>query len=1335
MIVTFLLPTAMIKLYIDNELIGIFRALCDSGAIPNLLKNRVIRYHASRAANTNCNVIGIGNDPVRIRKKVIASIQPWFENGNKNKIEVLFWVLPKSSKWSPILPDQDIPSECITSKLQPNMADPTFWRADGVSILLGIETWAEIVEGKVHKLSRRLVSQESQLGNLIFGRVGDEELSELHEQNLKQNIFTVSLKELDEKLQRFWQFDDLTLCVQQNPEHELVERMFQENHYRDNDGRFVVQIPMKPTVKELGSSRGKARKRFFQLEARMERDNAFKAKYVEFMREYEQLGHMIEAGSEPQTDEIVYYIPHHGVMSSEKFRVVFDGSCLTDKNISLNGAQFVGPKLQRDLIEILMRFRRHKIAISADIKKMYRQIKVIPEQWNLQRIFWRENRMEPLKEYCLIVVTYGLASSPYLSVKAMQTGAMAMQKEYPEAVNAIVNDFYMDDALTGAENEQKAMQLAKQMQIVLADSQLPLCKWRSNSKLLVRELSEQNIESVMLNEQGHTSVLGLKWITTTDEFTYIVKCAKIEEKLTKRSILSKIGQLYDPVGFLTPVIVRAKLLIQSIWKEHLEWDQLVPEHITLQWKEIWSTINELERIRVPRWIQTIRAKKIQLHGFADSSESAYGGGIYARVIDENDTIYSFLIASKSRVAPIKKVTIPRLELAAAQLLSQLFVSVRNSMEWHDAEYYLWSDSTITLQWINHPVHELKLFVANRVKRIHEATDQKNWHHVRTNENPADLISRGIAPKDIINNELWWHGPAWLKEPQEKWPKPLNFRAMNVPPECEFELKVMSVTVASVDLEKFQRFVSNKPMCINLIDYTNNLDKLLRIMSYVLRFCKNIRNKERLKSTSLIDLEQIKKLVDLPSQEEKIAAFNYFVRIEQKNMYTREYKIFIDNTMLEEPNKTVQMPENSKLRALHPFMDEEKLMRVGGRLKDAEMPYDMKHPVIVPSNSRLSELIIERAHNKTLHGSIQIMMQYIRNHVWIPKLRNNLRAYLHKCVVCVRHNKRFEEQLMADLPKERVNRNRAFLVTGVDYAGPLEIAERYKSRTNKSKCWIAVHVCLTTRAIHLDAVTDLSSAAYIACYERFISRRGHVNKMFSDNGTTFVGANKELQNAFKHWITPDTIEHLNKKGTSWRFMTPAAPHQGGIYEAAVKSAKYHLKRMLGTKCYTYEYLITLLAQIEAVLNSRPMYALNDNPMDCSALTPAHFLIQEPFILPPQIEAPAATTYSLKRIFEEQKKLIEHFWQRWRNEYLTTLVQRKKWTEEKEHIKIGQLVVIKDENLPPARWLMGRIIELIQSKDGLIRSVVVQTPKSKLTRAVQKICILPVVPSEMKTIPEK
>ncbi|XP_031638945.1 uncharacterized protein LOC116351048 [Contarinia nasturtii] len=1303
----------MIKLYIDNELIGLFRALCDSGAIPNLMKNNVMKYRSSKTVNINGGVNGISNEPVRIRKKVNAMIQPWFENGNEKKISAEFWVLPKSCKWAPILPNRDVTCDVIVQKLPPNIADPTFWRADHISILLGIEVWAEIMEGRSEKLSEKLVSQESMLGNLISGRIGDKEMSDLEKQSFERNVCTVSINDLDDLLKKFWSFEDLPLCVQKSPEHELVEQMYERSHYREKDGRFVVAIPMKPTVSELGSSRERAKRRFYQIEARMERDGEFKAKYIEFMREYEQLGHMVEAKNSPLPGEMVYYLAHHGVMSSEKFRVVFDGSCKTDKDISLNSAQFVGPKLQMDLIEIIMRFRRHRYAVSADIKKMYRQVKIVPEQWNLQRIFWRENRNQPLKEYCLVVVTYGLSSSSYLSVKSMQTGARAMYEQYPKAVEAIVNDFYMDDGLTGAETEEQAITLAKDMRTVLAGSQFPLCKWRSNSDNLLKELSEQATESVILTEQGPTSVLGLKWITKTDEFTYVVSCANIDDTITKRKILSRIGQLFDPAGFITPVLVKAKMLVQSIWKEQCGWDHPVPDHIKEQWIKLWETINELEKIRVPRWIRATKIAKIQLHGFADSSS---------------------FIGIKIKGSPDKKGNHSEIRAGGGGTF-ELFVTVRKAMGLEGAEHYFWSDSTIALQWINRPVHELKLFVANRVKRIQEVTSVQNWYHVRTTDNPADLISRGISVKEIIKNELWWHGPAWLREKQENWPKPLDFRAITMPPECNIELKVHSISVQRNDLQIGSKTPSGVKI-VKLINYTNNLSKLLRITSYVMRYCKRLREKKLCKPKFIINLEQIKELVELPGQEELARALCYFVKKEQEVSYGKERKVLSEHSNSNEIEKSINCPDGSTLLALRPFMDKEQILRVGGRLGNAEIPYDMKYPIIIPNGSRLSALIIEKTHQETLHGSVQLMTQVIRRNFWIPKLRNELRAYIHKCVTCARYNKSFETQLMADLPKERINQNRAFLHTGVDYAGPLEIAERYKSRTNKRKCWIAIFVCMVTRAVHIDAVTELSSAAFIACYERFIARRGHCNRMFSDNGTAFIGANKELKIAFKHWITPDSIEHLNKKGTEWKFMVPAAPHQGGIYEAAVKSMKYHLKRILGAKCYSYEYLITFLSKIEAVLNSRPLYALSDNPTDYSALTPGHFLIQESFILPPPISAPAQTSTSLKRIFEEQSNMLNHFWKRWHNEYLAHLLPRKKWRQEREPIKVGQLVVVKDENLPPARWLLGRIIELIPSRDNLVRSVVIKTQKNnKLTRAVQKLCILPIASDEEQHTSEK
>lgn len=479
-----IMPTLLLKVFINGEFIGLHKAMCDTGAQINLVRQKIIRYYASQMSNMRAKLTGIGDSPVSIRKQIRVSFQPWFDDNGNIELDVSLMVLPKASQWCAIFPHQNVPCNVIDKQLDGPMADPLFWQSSDVPILLGIDVWAFIVEGKAYKMSEQLTCQESLMGNLIMGKVGDESQTESTVLVRKKSVYAINYQELDKTMQRFWEFEDLPLCTKRSAEDDLADQLFRENHSREPSGRHVVAIPIKPTVHELGDSREIALRRFLMQEKRFARDSQYKKQYVEFMREMISLDHMVEAVEKPKPGEMVYYIPHHGVCTSGKFRVVLDASCLTKLGISLNSAQFVGGKLQRDLVETIMRFRRHKIAINADIKKMFRQILVIPEQWNLQRVFWRENSNEPLREYFLVTVIYGQASSPYLAVQCMIDGASEMESEFPEAVSVIRNDFYMDDCASGAKNEDKAIQLAKDVKHVLGKSCFDLCKWRSNSARL-----------------------------------------------------------------------------------------------------------------------------------------------------------------------------------------------------------------------------------------------------------------------------------------------------------------------------------------------------------------------------------------------------------------------------------------------------------------------------------------------------------------------------------------------------------------------------------------------------------------------------------------------------------------------------------------------------------------------------------------------------------------------------------------------------------------------------------------------------------------------------------
>ncbi|XP_055910400.1 uncharacterized protein LOC129944760 [Eupeodes corollae] len=1114
-------------------------------------------------------------------------------------------------------------------------------------------------------------------------------------------------EQLDKLLSRLWQMDQVGSCSKRSEEEELVEQHFVSSHYRDNDGVFVVKMPLKPNYTNIGSSRETALRRFMCLERKLEKNEQMRMAYVEKMRESIELGHVQIVRRNPSADKPVYYIPHHCI--EKKFRIVYDASCCTDMGISLNDIQMLGEKLQRDLHETVMRFRRHRIAICADIKKMFNQVRLNEEQWDLQRIFWRENKNDSLCEYWLTVVTFGLTSSAHLAVRSVMQAAIEAQDNLPKAAMAIRNDFYMDDCVTGEINETKAIALAKDMYRILKGAGFELCQWKSNSSKFMKAMNPSSVDaSLVFSGEEKSSILGLKWLIAADQFTYEVKTPKLAGTLTKRKVVSCIAQLYDPNGYISPVTVIGKIMIQDIWRLSTDWDEKIPAEVEERWRVYWDDITSLEKFRIDRWLGTIGSENVQIHGFSDASSVAYGAVIYVRIENSDGTGTCKLLMSKSRVAPLKTITIPRLELAAAELLARLLVEAKTSMEYLNTPYFLWSDSTVVLHWLNKLPYNLKTYVANRVSSIQTNTEIKCWHYVNTKDNPADLLSRGVQASALVDNRLWLEGPVWLQRPRTDWPE-YGFGTDDLV-QVQDELKIVALTQVKPALCIGLKKKGNN---VPLLEYSNKLERVINILSYTMRFIERWSANPTFK----IRAKRRKPEIQQPTIEERARAMAYLLRDSQRQYYGTELKAIQEHNNL---------PEKSKLEPLKPILDSKGLLRVGGRLDRSSNSYEMNHPVIIPNGSRLAWLVIDHSHRSTKHGAAQIMMQFIRQKYWIPKLRSELRGYLHKCVICARYSAKLEHQLMSELPADRVQVGKPFLHCGVDYAGPLQVKmiDKQGDQITRSKCWVAIFVCLKTRAVHIDLVTDLTSVAFIACYERFIARRGRCERMYSDNGTTFVGTDKELKRAIQKWSEEQTIAHLNNKSTEWRFMIPAAPHQGGIYEAAVKSMKYHLKRIVGMRVLPYEQLLTLLAQIEAILNSRPIHPLSDDPSDVQALTPAHFLVGEPAILPVPFDIGSQPSTVGVKLWKERQQMLTHFWNRWSTEYLSTLQQRKKWRREKEKLRIGQLVTIASENFPPASWALGRICELITSKDGVVRSVILQTETGRLKRAVQKICIIPV-----------
>ncbi|XP_066595392.1 uncharacterized protein [Prorops nasuta] len=530
-------------------------------------------------------------------------------------------------------------------------------------------------------------------------------------------------------------------------QERACEELFTRTTCRDKEGRFIVRIPMRENFGQLGSTYVTAEKRLRALRSRLQKDAILKEQYTAFMAEYKILGHMIDArDSDPLPRGQYHHLPQHAVMkessTTTKLRFVFDASCKSDSGILLNEVQMVGPTVQQDLVTIMCRFRKHQFVMSADIEKMYRQILIAKDQRYLQCVLWDDGETKEIGTYILNTVTYGTASASFLATRCLKEIGVQSTRDYPEASRVIQEDFYMDDLLTGANTMEEANKIAQQVSALLTDYGFILRKWVANYAMILPEAS--NIPERQLGIEDHKA-LGISWMPQQDMLKYRVRIRK-RIKVPKRAILSTIAQIFDLLGLLSPIIIKAKILMQRMWQMDLEWDEIVPPYIYSAWQIFIDKLPGIEDLRVPKCIFIQACIYWSLHGFCDSSEVVYGACFYVCSHNSQERT-NRLVCSKTRVAPIKCLSLPRLELCGALLLAELMHKVKLSLNIPSCEEFYWTDSEIVLAWLGKPANTWKTFVTNRIARIQELTHVESWHHVPSKENPADLLSRVRMPTE------------------------------------------------------------------------------------------------------------------------------------------------------------------------------------------------------------------------------------------------------------------------------------------------------------------------------------------------------------------------------------------------------------------------------------------------------------------------------------------------------------------------------------------------------------------------------------------------------------
>lgn len=1279
-----LLSTATVEVAGKDNKYYKARALLDNGSQHCFITDSFCKKLNTQRLQSTSLISGIGNSATQAIHSCEINLRS-IHGDHDFHIKCL--VLPSITS---TIPATSIDIHNISIPKDIKLADPTFCIPSHIDLLIGADCfWDLVVSGKI-RLPSGPYLVNTKLGWIITGPLYTE-----NSHTNKVQCHVAQFTQLNEQLKQFWEIEEISCSGQKlSREESSCENLFTQTTTRVDNGRFSVQIPLKESAESLGDSYEVAKTRFLSLERKLVRNPQYKRMYSDFMQEYLSLGHMTRIDND--YTKPFYFLPHHGVLREDsvttKLRVVFDASQKTSTQKSLNDIQLIGPALQNDLFSILLRFRQYKYVACADIEKMFRQILVHEEQRNLQLILWRENPSDPLSVYRLNTVTYGTASAPYLCIRCVRQLGLECTDELVS--QTILEDFYVDDLITGANSKTQLSYICKKVTEICQSGCFPLRKWITNSPNIVSHTAQNANSSkyLSLGENVSSKTLGLGWFNSKDEFHFTSKINNDFSNVTKRSILSAISQIYDPLGLLSPVVIVVKALLQKLWLTKVGWDDALPPDIVLYWKKFVESISNLYKLRIPRFVMCDSPKVIELHIFTDASQIAYGACAYIRTWNANGDITVKLLCAKSRVAPVKPVSIPRLELCGALVGAKLLEKVRQSLRVTFNNIVLWTDSTIVLGWLKMSPNQLKTFVQNRVVEINELSNNLCWFHVSGINNPADLLSRGKGLDELSALPLWWTGPLFLHEKVNDWSSTqhnLNQIQTEILPELKSNIVSVPTCVNNSDgVIKFERFSS--------------YNRLQRACAFVLRFINNAKTKDHSKRfTGQLTVEELKNATTL------------LVKLVQRESFPNELKALTNN---------LPCKPSRNLSSLNIFLDKNKLIRVGGRLGNSDFLYDKKHPILLCSKHHFTLLLFNFQHKQLLHPGPQMLLAQIRESWWPLGGRNLAKQVVHRCTKCYRLKAITSQPIMGNLPNERLQPGFPFLRCGVDYAGPMFILNRKGRGAKLEKCYLCLFICFSTKALHLELVTTLSSEGFILALKRFISRRGKPLQIFSDNGRNFVGAAKEFTHSLNK-CSDDLQNFSSENHIEFKFIPPYSPHFGGLWEAGVKSCKHHIARAIGNAHLTYEEFSTVLAQIEAVLNSRPIYPMSSDPDDFTPLTPGHFLIGRPLTAPAERDVMTVATHSLSR-YRRIEQLRQHFWARWSSEYVPELQKRSKWKTTKEALSPNTLVLLKDDNMPPLKWRLGRILTVFPGKDGVPRVASIRTATGVIERAFSKICPLPV-----------
>ena len=1088
--------------------------------------------------------------------------------------------------------------------------------------------------------------------------------------------------------------------------------------HRD-DGHYEMPLPLKEEGLKLPNNRTLALSRLERLKQRLKRDRKYRDHYEAFMKE------MIDKGQAERVpdDELhltngrVWYIPHHGVyhpQKPDKIRVVFDASA-EFKGESLNRHLLQGPDLTNSLNGVLCRFRKEPIAFTCDVEGMFHQVFVNPDYRNLLRFLWwdKGNVDSTPTEYRMTVHLFGATSSPGCANFTLKRTADDFEELFgSEPATFVKKDFYVDDGLKSVPSATEASALIKSTKSLLAKGGFNLHKFISNSKEVIEAIPKEQRASGIKELDLSRDILpieralGVQWCVQSDalQFRVVLK----DKPLTRRGILASISSIYDPLGLAAPFLLQGKQILQDLCKNQAAWDEMVPDDIKARWEKWRGELHALAELKIRRCYKPDNfghVKTVELHSFSDASVNGYGQCSYLRMINDRDEVHCALVMAKSRVTPLKPVTVPRLELTAAVVSTKISSLLQKELNYQDMQEFFWTDSRVVLGYISNEARRFHTFVANRVQAIRDHASPEQWRYVDTKDNPADDASRGLGANELIRSERWWNGPNFLWKPL---PNETNFDPQVSPDDPEVrKVTVLASTSAEHsdlidDIKHFSDWFHAKRVIALCVLFSQKMKLSLK---------KDSTNSAKEEDDSLRPSKERKRQdgslrsVTLRVKDLQTAEL-FLIKAAQSKAFPEETEALATKSHQENGIVGKSVKRTSPIHRLKPIVDDDGVLRVGGRLHQTELPYDVKHPVLLPKKAHLTDLVIRHFHQRTGHqGRARTHAEIRSSGYWIVNGSSLIGHHISKCVTCRKLRASPQQQVMAELPTDRFEQVPPFTFSAVDYFGPFYIKEGRK----EMKRYGVLFTCMASRAIHLEIATSLTTDSFLNAYRRFVCRRGPIQQLRSDQGTNFVGAKNELEAAL-HEMNHNKIQRELLKDNcdwfAWKMNVPHASHMGGVWERQIKTVRSVLTGLLENHGNQLddESLRTLMIEAEAIVNSRPLTTddLTD-PDSQDVLTPNHLLtMKSSIILAPPGNFQRADVYSKKR-WRRVQQLADEFWQRWRKSYLQSLQTRQKWTTPMKNVEVGDIVILKDDSVPRNCWKLARVETTYPDADGYVRKV--------------------------------